>query len=82
MASKGFRSAVARRGAALGLAALTVTAVVGSLVLRAPERATAAGTAGYWLAASDGGVFNYGNSVFIGSQGGSPLNSPVVGLLR
>ncbi len=34
---------------------------------------------GYWLVASDGGVFSYG-ATFYGSHGGSPLNAPVVGL--
>jgi hypothetical protein len=46
VARKGFRSAVARRGAAVALAVLTVAAVVGSLVVRAPGRATASGTQG------------------------------------
>ena len=76
MASKGFRSAVARRGAALGLAVLIVTAMVGSLVLRAPGRATASGTSGYWLAGADGGVFNYGEAPFYGSAGSVPLQQP------
>lgn len=35
---------------------------------------------GYWLAASDGGIFNYGDAAFSGSAGGSPLNKPVVGI--
>ena len=35
---------------------------------------------GYWLVASDGGVFNYGDASFQGSMGGSPLVSPVVGI--
>ena len=35
---------------------------------------------GYWLVASDGGVFNYGDASFQGSTGGSPLVSPVVGI--
>jgi hypothetical protein len=35
---------------------------------------------GYWIAASDGGVFSFGNAVFYGSWGGQPLNKPVVGI--
>lgn len=35
---------------------------------------------GYWIAASDGGVFSFGNAVFYGSMGGQALNSPVVGI--
>ena len=34
---------------------------------------------GYRLYASDGGVFNFGNSGFYGSMGGKPLNQPIVG---
>ena len=35
---------------------------------------------GYWLGASDGGIFNFGDAGFYGSAGGSPLNQPVVGM--
>ena len=35
---------------------------------------------GYWLVASDGGVFNYGDAPFAGSAGGTVLNKPVVGM--
>ncbi len=35
---------------------------------------------GYWIVASDGGVFSFGNAQFYGSMGGQPLNSPVVGI--
>jgi outer membrane protein assembly factor BamB len=34
----------------------------------------------YWLAASDGGIFSFGNAQFFGSTGGTPLNKPVVGM--
>jgi hypothetical protein len=34
---------------------------------------------GYWLDASDGGIFNYG-APFYGSTGGMHLNAPVVGM--
>jgi hypothetical protein len=35
---------------------------------------------GYWLVASDGGVFSYGDAHFHGSAGGVRLNKPVVGV--
>jgi len=35
---------------------------------------------GYWLVASDGGVFNYGDAVFYGSTGAIHLNRPIVGM--
>ncbi len=38
------------------------------------------GVQGYWLAATDGGVFTYGNAQFQGSTGSLHLNAPVVGL--
>ena len=36
--------------------------------------------AGYWLVASDGGVFAFGAAPFLGSTGATRLNRPVVGL--
>jgi hypothetical protein len=38
------------------------------------------GIGGYWLAASDGGIFSYGNAPFDGSMGGKPLDAPMVGM--
>ena len=35
---------------------------------------------GYYLVASDGGVFTFGDAHFQGSMGGKPLNKPVVGM--
>ncbi len=36
-------------------------------------------TSGYWLVASDGGIFAY-NAPFFGSTGSITLNKPVVGM--
>ena len=36
--------------------------------------------AGYWLVASDGGVFSYGDASFYGSAGSLPLAKPIVGM--
>jgi hypothetical protein len=48
-----------------------------------PSVVAMAGTSdgsGYWLAASDGGVFTFGDAGFFGSLGGKVLNAPIVGL--
>ena len=42
--------------------------------------ASTPGGGGYWLVASDGGVFTYGDAMFYGSTGGLRLNRPVVGM--
>jgi Cu/Zn superoxide dismutase len=36
--------------------------------------------AGYWLAASDGGVFAFGDAGYLGGMGATRLNAPIVGL--
>jgi hypothetical protein len=38
------------------------------------------GGGGYWLVASDGGIFSYGDANFFGSAGAIPLNKPIVGM--
>ncbi|HEX3840248.1 MAG TPA: Ig-like domain-containing protein [Acidimicrobiales bacterium] len=35
---------------------------------------------GYWLVASDGGIFSFGNAGFFGSTGSFRLNRPIVGM--
>ena len=35
---------------------------------------------GYWLSATDGGIFNFGNAGFFGSTGAIKLNKPIVGM--
>jgi len=36
---------------------------------------------GYYMVASDGGIFTFGDATFEGSMGGRPLNAPVEGLV-
>jgi hypothetical protein len=38
------------------------------------------GPQGYWLSASDGGIFTFGNLAFYGSTGSIHLNKPIVGM--
>jgi hypothetical protein len=40
--------------------------------------AASASGLGYWLVASDGGIFSYGDTGFYGSAGSLKLNAPVV----
>ena len=37
-------------------------------------------TKGYWLVASDGGIFSFGDAAFYGSTGATTLNKPIVGM--
>ncbi len=60
------------------------TPTYGSLL--APPRAPIVGMSatpsglGYWLIASDGGVFSFGDAQFYGSTGGLRLNQPIVAM--
>ena len=42
--------------------------------------APAPASTGYWLVASDGGIFSYGDAGFFGSAGAVALNKPIVGM--
>jgi hypothetical protein len=57
--------------------ALTLSARLDS----ATRVAEVAGGSGYWLAASDGGVFAFGTAQFYGSMAGKHLNSPITGIV-
>ena len=54
----------------------------GGLTLNAPPVGMAAthDGQGYWIVASDGGIFNYGDAAFLGSAGAIALNKPIVGM--
>ena len=78
---------VGRVAAVLTAAATIAASLIGALALSATA-ATAAPAAprvayplgpGYTLFASDGGVFNLGQSQYYGSMGGQALNKPIVG---
>jgi uncharacterized repeat protein (TIGR01451 family) len=45
-----------------------------------PEPPPLSANGGYWLVASDGGIFSFGGSQFFGSTGAQHLNKPVVGM--
>ena len=54
----------------------------GNIALNKPVvgMATSLTGRGYWLVASDGGIFSYGDASFYGSTGDIVLNKPVVGM--
>ena len=72
-------SAPARPGPATLTAAPTPDATVATSTHLVVTSAGDAATGGYWLAASDGGVFAFG-APFEGSAGALPLVRPVVGM--
>ena len=59
----------------LFVAPIDLPSVNGEVPCSAPT-----GPYGYFMVASDGGLFNYGNLPYCGSEGGRPLNEPIVGL--
>ena len=69
------------------LAAAVSVAVIAVLPLVAPAApaahaadGSAAPAGGYWMVASDGGIFSFGTARFFGSTGSMNLNQPIVGI--
>jgi len=62
-----------------GRAALGVN-VLSNLKAPIVGMAPTANGQGYWMVASDGGIFSFGSAQFYGSTGGIVLNKPVVGM--
>jgi hypothetical protein len=56
----------------------------GSIKLAKPivAMASTASGSGYWLVASDGGIFAFGDAPFKGSTGSVKLTQPIVGIAR
>jgi len=56
----------------------------GGMTLNKPvvAMASTSDSAGYWLVATDGGIFSFGDAKFFGSTGAMTLNEPVVGMAR
>ena len=54
--------------------------VTGSLAQPVVGAAATPSGAGYWLVASDGGIFSFGDAAFHGSTGAIVLNKPIVGM--
>jgi len=70
-----------RRGLATLLAVTLGAAVLSAAPARSIGPAVApAAPAGYWLVASDGGIFSFGDATFHGSTGAIRLNQPIVAM--
>ena len=69
-------AAAAILGAAPGV--IDPASAVGPPAAAVASRATDPG--GYWLVASDGGIFSFGDAAFRGSMGATALNRPIVGM--
>ena len=72
-----------RRKGTAGFSTLVLLAAVGPLVspvVSPAALAAPAPTGGYWMVASDGGIFSFGDAAFLGSTGSIELNQPIVGM--
>ncbi len=77
--SSSFPSPSAADGLILAPSSTQIHAFVGQAGLPAPPDPIPP-RPGYWLVASDGGIFAEGGASFFGSTGGMHLNQPIVGM--
>jgi hypothetical protein len=63
-----------------GTVNVAVSSVTGSPVATGAFTYVKFKHAGYWLVASDGGIFSFGSAQFYGSTGAIRLNQPIVGM--
>jgi hypothetical protein len=78
-----FLASSRRRAVILGaavLAGLVPVAVPASPVPAVAATGPGGTPAGYWLVASDGGIFSFGDAAFHGSTGAIRLNQPITGM--
>jgi hypothetical protein len=71
---------VAAMALAFGLAAVLPAVGAGPSTPAVAATTTTTTTPGYWLVASDGGIFAFGGVPFFGSMGGQHLNKPIVAM--
>jgi hypothetical protein len=80
--SSKFIGRIRRNAAAIAAAVVVGAGAVGGPALT-PARADTSSppaTPGYWLVASDGGIFSFGSARFLGSTGNIHLNQPITGM--
>jgi hypothetical protein len=65
---------------AAALTALLLSAAVPQVGPAQAASGAAAPASGYWLVATDGGIFSFGDAAFYGSTGAIKLNKPIVGM--
>ena len=82
---RGLLRPLARSGATVAVAAAAVGALLAATAPPGPPPAATRPVVSthipvYREVASDGGIFTFGGSSYLGSMGGKPLNQPVVGM--